>query len=69
VTSMQKELGREVPLQDVAHAVTRQFGSVFESQILWLETLEDLSGPQVGVPVKAPPEIRRITGEGEIFRA
>src|SRR3989449_1554672 len=44
VTSMAKELGRQLPMQDVAHSVSRIFGVVFQSQILWLETLDTLLG-------------------------
>src|SRR6266566_1420932 len=34
VTSMQKELNRTLPLEDVAHALSRNFGVVFANQIL-----------------------------------
>ena len=44
VTSIEKELGREVSLEEVANSVSRNFGQVFESQILWLESLDDLLG-------------------------
>ena len=44
VTSMAKELNRELSLQDVAHSVSRNFGVVFESQMLWLESLDALAG-------------------------
>ncbi len=37
VTSMAKELNRQLSLQDVAHSISRNFGIVFESQMLWLE--------------------------------
>ena len=40
VTSMAKELNRELPLEEVAHSVSRNFGVVFESQMLWLESLD-----------------------------
>ncbi len=42
VTSMAKELSKELSLQDVAHSISRNFGAVFESQMLWLESLEAL---------------------------
>src|SRR5207244_4944730 len=38
VTSMQKELGRPLSLEEVTHSVTRNFGTVFRSQLLWLES-------------------------------
>src|SRR5690348_12972273 len=65
VTSMQKELGREVSGQDVAHALSRNFGTVFQSQILWLDNLEALLGTTLGVPMKPPENLRRIHGEDE----
>jgi lipoyl(octanoyl) transferase len=42
VTSMAKELGREVSLRDVAQSISQNFGFVFDSQMLWLESLDDL---------------------------
>jgi lipoyl(octanoyl) transferase len=44
VTSMAKELGRTVAMQEVAHALSRNFGQVFDSQMLWLDSLDDLVG-------------------------
>jgi lipoyl(octanoyl) transferase len=60
VTSIQKEVGRDVPMQEVAHVVSRNFGLVFSSQILWLETLDALLGKNLGVPVKPPEELRKL---------
>jgi lipoyl(octanoyl) transferase len=65
VTSMSKELKRPVPLQEVAHSLSRNFGSVFNSQILWLDTLDALLGKNLGVPVEAPDELRRIHREDD----
>jgi lipoyl(octanoyl) transferase len=65
VTSIEKELGKQVPPQDVAHAVSRNFGVVFESQILWLETLDALLGHSVGVPMKPPTELRQLHKEDD----
>ncbi|MBA3912944.1 MAG: hypothetical protein H0X25_03595 [Acidobacteriales bacterium] len=69
VTSMQKELGRELPLEDVANSLSRNFGTVFRCQILWLQTLDSLLGSSVGVPLQLPPELRHLQGESDIFRA
>jgi lipoyl(octanoyl) transferase len=69
VTSMQKELGREVDLNDVAQAVSRNFGGLFESQMLWVDTIDALLGNSVGVPMKAPDELREMRGEDELFVA
>lgn len=63
VTSMAKELGRELSLEEVAHSVSRNFGSVFQSQMLWLESLDDLLGSSLGVPLRAPRELRELHGE------
>jgi hypothetical protein len=66
---MQKELGRELDLNEVAQSVSRNFGSVFASQMLWVETLDALLGIAVGVPMKAPEELRRVHGEDDLFLA
>jgi len=44
VTSMQRELGKPLDLNAVAESISRNFGTVFSSQILWLESLDDLLG-------------------------
>ncbi len=73
VTTMAKELGEPLPLQEVAHAVSRNFGTVFASQILWLESLDALLGDEInnaiGVPMKPPAELRKIHKEEETFLA
>jgi lipoyl(octanoyl) transferase len=69
VTSMAKELDRELPLQEVAHSVSRNFGTVFESQMLWLESLDALLGKSVGVPLTVPEPFRRLHEEEDTFRA
>jgi lipoyl(octanoyl) transferase len=67
VTSMDKELGRELDLNDVAQSVWRNFGSVFGSQMLWVDTVDALLGNAVGVPMKVPEELPRLHGEDELF--
>jgi hypothetical protein len=69
VTSMAKELGREIDLNEVAQAVSRNFGSVFGSQMLWVETIDALMGNAVGLPVKAPTALREMRREEDIFLA
>lgn len=64
VTSLQQETGKAVPLEAVAHAVSRNFGVVFESQMLWLDTLDDLLRP-VGVPLQTPSNLRHLHKENE----
>lgn len=65
VTSMQQQLDAAIPMQDVAHALSRNFGTVFESQILWLDSLDALLGTNLGVPMKAPENLRRIHREDD----
>lgn len=65
VTSMREELGHAVVLDDVAQSVARNFGQVFQSQILWLESLDALLQPQVGVPARPPEELRQLHGQDE----
>jgi lipoyl(octanoyl) transferase len=67
VTSMEKELGRELVLDEVAQSLSRNFGTVFGSQMRWLETVDALLGNSVGVPMKAPDELRRMHAEDELF--
>lgn len=69
VTSMAKELAKEIPLQDIAHVISRNFGTVFQTQILWLDSLESLLGTKVGVPMKPPAEVRKLHNEEETFLA
>jgi lipoyl(octanoyl) transferase len=63
VTSMQQELGKQMDLQEIAHSISRNFGAVFASQILWLETLEALLGQTVGAPLQTPRELRQFHKE------
>jgi lipoyl(octanoyl) transferase len=63
VTSMQKELRREVAMQEVAHVLSRTFGTVFRSQMLWLDSLDVLLGKNIGVPMHPPADLRKVAGE------
>lgn len=65
VTSIQQQLGKDIPLDEVVHSVARNFGSVFHSQVLWLETLDALLGEKLGVPARPPDELRKIHLEDE----
>jgi hypothetical protein len=62
-----------VSLDEVLQVTARQFGSVFNSEIVWLESLDELLGvaearktepalPQ-DTPAKAPEELRRLREE------
>ena len=65
VTSMQQELGRELDLNAVAESISRNFGTIFSSQMLWVETLEALLGHKVGVPAQRPAEFRKLHKEDD----
>ncbi len=69
VTSMAEILGKEIPLLEVAHSISRNFGVVFESQMLWLESLDTLLGHTLGVPLKPPEELRQLHQREDIFLA
>jgi lipoyl(octanoyl) transferase len=69
VTSMATQLDQQLSLQEVAHSVSRNFGVVFQSQMLWLETLDLLLGQSVGVPMKPPRELQKLQGDEDKFWA
>jgi hypothetical protein len=66
---MAKQLGQQLSFQEVAHSASRNFGVVFQSQMLWLESLDDLLTHSVGVPMKRPDELRQLHGEDDTFQA
>ena len=66
VTSMQQELGKPIDLNAVAESISRNFGTVFSSQMLWVETVDALLGRTVGVPMKPPAELGRLHGDDDI---
>lgn len=65
VTSIAKVLGHTVAFQDVCHSLSRNFGTVFNSQILWLNNLDALLGSNLGIPLKVPENLRKIQGEDD----
>jgi lipoyl(octanoyl) transferase len=69
VTSMQKELGRKLNLDEVSQTLSRNFGTVFSSQMLWLDSIYALLGNRVGVPLKLPSALRKIHGDDRTFFA
>ena len=69
VTSMAKALGQQLSSQEVAHSVLRNCGVVFQSQMLWLETLDSLLRQTVGVPMKPPDELRKLHKQEDTFLA
>ena len=65
VTSMQKELGRKLDMSEVAESISRNLGVVFQTRILWVDTVDALLGRSVGVPMKPPAELRQLHEEDE----
>ena len=83
VTSMAAELGddKAPSMESVSQTFTRQFGNVFGTQILWLESLDSLlhsAGEQTpsaaeeanannqDTPLREPDELRRMREERKI---
>jgi lipoyl(octanoyl) transferase len=60
VTSLQQELGRVVDIDAVAASISRNFGTVFSSQMLWIESLGNLFIPTIGVPLRMPRELKEF---------
>jgi len=69
VTSIAKELGKEISLPDVARSIAHNIGAVFQSEILWRKNLDALLGQSTGVPMKPPAELRQLHGEDDTFKA
>jgi lipoyl(octanoyl) transferase len=70
VTSMELETGAAPVMESVMHTVARYFGQVFDAQVLWLESLEDLlpspaNGPAQDTPLSIPKELKQLRGEKE----
>jgi lipoyl(octanoyl) transferase len=76
VTSMARELQKEPPLEEVATSASRNFGRVFQTQMLWLESLDDLLAQAAAIsseavsqanedtPSRPPKELRELHGDG-----
>lgn len=74
VTSLELEIdtnARTMPgMEAVMHTVSRCFGQLFDHQILWLESLEDLlpnpaQSPAQDTPLTIPGELKHLQGEKE----
>jgi lipoyl(octanoyl) transferase len=66
VTSIQVESGKHPTMEEVLPIVTRSFGGVFKSQILWVDSLEDLLGSARNpedTPLRMPDNIRELHGD------
>src|SRR5499427_4964536 len=75
VTSMQRELQKSLTVEEVATSASRNFGRVFNTQMLWLESLDDLLSqaatvtsqpPQANedTPARPPKDLRDLHGDG-----
>lgn len=68
VTSMDLALGHAYPgiavtplsFDEVSHSVARNFSRVFDSQILWVETLDALLGRALDIPARPPENLRQL---------
>jgi hypothetical protein len=69
-----KTLGKKLDMEAVSYAITRQFGQVFGTQILWLESLESLlnSAPTESdpsnqdTPLREPDDLKRMKEESDL---
>ena len=79
VTSIERELQKPITIDEVATAASRNFGRVFQSQMLWLESLDDLLAQVAPPPLQSqsesdpanqdtpahpPKELRELHGDG-----
>ncbi|HVP53468.1 MAG TPA: lipoyl(octanoyl) transferase LipB [Candidatus Eisenbacteria bacterium] len=76
VTSMERELRKKITVEGVATAASRNFGRVFNTQMLWLESLDDLLAQATTIasepphpsnqdtPARPPKELRDLHGDG-----
>ena len=70
VTSIEFETGLRPSLDEVMTIASRTFGELFRSQMLWLESIHDLTprpnlphrAPQ-DTPARAPENLRRIAAD------
>ena len=69
VTSMQQQLGKPLDLNAVAESISRNFGVVFQTQMLWVDALEALLGNNAVVPMQTRAELRAPRAEDEITLA
>jgi lipoyl(octanoyl) transferase len=70
VTSLELEVDAAPDMKTVMHTVSRYFGQVFDHQMLWLESLDDLlpdpaKSPAEDTPLSIPNEVKRLRGENE----
>ncbi len=75
VTAIERELSTREgacatpSLDEVAQSVARNFGRVFNLQIVWVDSLDALLGCKIDIPARPPEELRKIRGEKDTFWA
>jgi lipoyl(octanoyl) transferase len=69
VTSMKKELDREVEMSAVTESIVRNFEIVFGEKAIAVASFDALLENTVGVPMRAPESLRAIRGEEDLFLA
>jgi lipoyl(octanoyl) transferase len=72
VTSIAFETGKRPSIAEILPTVTRSFGEVFKSQILWLRSLDDLLGSTPApedTPLREPQELRNLRGVSDTHLA
>jgi lipoyl(octanoyl) transferase len=70
VTSLELETDTSPNMESIMHTVSRYFGQVFDQQVLWLESLDDLlpdpaKSPAQDTPLSVPDEVKQLRGEKE----
>jgi lipoyl(octanoyl) transferase len=70
VTSLELEIDAPPGMESVMYRVARYFGQVFDHQVLWLESLDDLlpvarQSPAQDTPLSVPDEVKRLRSEKE----
>jgi lipoyl(octanoyl) transferase len=68
VTSLELEIDAAPGMESVMYRVARYFGQVFDHQVLWLESLDDLlpvarQSPAQDTPLSVPDEVKRLRSE------
>ena len=77
VTSMERETGRELSIEEAATSASRNFGRVFDTQMLWLESIDDLLHSSASpaessdhapanqdTPARPPKQLQQLMGDG-----
>jgi lipoyl(octanoyl) transferase len=68
VTSLARELGKEISVTSVGEIVAAQFARAFHCELKVIPAVDELLGPQ-GVPLQLPRELRRLRKQNELFLA